>query len=170
MKKTQQFLSKLDLPSEDNHALKSSWRRFPDGGYWRFEIPSVEGPRAFREVLAAAKELQVPVHRVSEGSGIMLLTPDGRVAQYYYGIEYAPRDIQLGLIEASKGKIGNVVDQVLLYCYHYDPRQGRYGAAIFNVLRLSALATVLVLGGFMLLMFRRDALAAREGRLTRTAN
>ncbi len=74
MKKTKQFLNKLDLPAEDNHSLKPSNKRFPDGGYWRFEIPSVEGPRVFREVLAAAKELQVPVHRVSEGSGIMLLT------------------------------------------------------------------------------------------------
>ena len=74
MKKTQQFLNKLDLPAEDNHALKPSNKRFPDGGHWRFEIPSVEGPRVFREVLAAAKDLQVPIHRVSEGSGIMLLT------------------------------------------------------------------------------------------------
>lgn len=109
------------------------------------------------------------IKQYAHASGIMLLTPSGRVAQYYYGIEYAPRDIQLGLVEASQGKIGNVVDQVLLYCYHYDPRQGRYGAAIFNVLRLSALATVLALGGFMLIMFRRDSLAAREGRLHRTA-
>ncbi len=92
----------------------------------------------------------------------MLLTPDGRVAQYYYGIEYAPRDLQLGLIEASKGKIGNLVDQVLLYCYHYDPTQGRYGAVIINILRVSALATVLLLGGFMIVMFRRDRLAARR--------
>jgi len=74
MKKTQQFLSKLKLPVEDNHELKPSGRRFPDGGQWRFEIPSVEGPRVFREVLAAAKDLQVPIHRVSQGSGIMLLT------------------------------------------------------------------------------------------------
>src|SRR3990170_6130053 len=74
MKKTQQFLNKLNLPSEDNHALKPSGRRFPDGGQWRIEIPSVEGPRVFREVLAAAKELQVPVHRVSQGSGAMMLT------------------------------------------------------------------------------------------------
>jgi protein SCO1/2 len=110
------------------------------------------------------------VKQYAHASGIMLLTPQGRVAQYYYGIEYAPRDIQLGLIEASKGKIGNVVDEVLLYCYHYDPRQGKYGAAIFNVLRLSALITILALGGFMLIMFRRDSLAAREGRLTRTAH
>jgi len=98
----------------------------------------------------------------------MLLTPAGRLAQYYYGIEYPPRDIQLGLIEASKGKIGNLADQVILYCYHYDVRQGKYGAAIFNVLRLSALATIFALGGFMVIMFRRDS-HARKGGITRTA-
>jgi len=74
VEKTQQFLSKLKLPAEDNHALKPSTKRFPDGGQYRLEIPSVEGPRVFREVLAAAKEHKVPVHRVSQGSGIMLLT------------------------------------------------------------------------------------------------
>ncbi|HET7872117.1 MAG TPA: SCO family protein, partial [Terriglobales bacterium] len=84
---------------------------------------------------------------------------------YYYGIEYAPRDLQMGLIEASQGKIGNLVDQVLLYCYHYDPAKGKYGAVIFNILRLSAAATVLVLGGFMFIMFRREA-RARQSRLT----
>ena len=98
----------------------------------------------------------------AHGSGIMLLTPDGRLAQYYYGIEYFPRDIQMGLIEASQGKIGNLADKVLLYCYHYDPAQGRYGAAIFNILRVSALATLLLLGGFILVMVRRDMLAARH--------
>jgi protein SCO1/2 len=103
----------------------------------------------------------------AHASGIMLLTPDGRLAQYYYGIEYYPRDVQLGLIEASKGKIGNVVDQIKLYCYHYDPAQGRYGAVIFNILRLSALATVLLLGGFLVVMFRRDIRAARQGHFSR---
>ncbi len=74
MKKTQQFLAKLKLPIEDNHSLKPSGKRFPDGGEYRLEIPSVEGPRVFREVLAMAKEYRVPVHRISQGSGIMLLT------------------------------------------------------------------------------------------------
>ncbi len=73
MKKTQQFLARLKLPIEDNHALKPTSRRFPDGGEYRIEIPSVEGPRVFREVLATAKEFKVPIHRVSQGSGIMLL-------------------------------------------------------------------------------------------------
>ncbi len=74
MKETQQFLATLKLPSEDNHALEPSKKRFPDGGHYRLEIPSVEGPRVFCEVLTAAKELKVPIHRVSQGSGIMLLT------------------------------------------------------------------------------------------------
>jgi hypothetical protein len=74
MKKTQQFLAKLKLPFEDNHALKPTSLRFKDGGQYRFEIPSVEGPRVFRDVLDAAKDLNVPIHRVSQGSGVMLLT------------------------------------------------------------------------------------------------
>ena len=74
MDKTQKLLMKLKLPVEDNHALKPSTGRFRDGGQYRLEIPSVEGPRVFREVLATAKELKVPIHRVSQGSGIMLLT------------------------------------------------------------------------------------------------
>src|SRR2546427_7441636 len=73
MKKTKQFLGKLSLPGADNHALKPTTHRFPDGGHYRIEIPSVEGPRVFREVLEAAEEYRVPIHRVSQGSGIMLL-------------------------------------------------------------------------------------------------
>ena len=76
MKKTQQFLAKLKLPIEDNHVLKPSSKRFRDGGQYRLEIPSVEGPRVFREVLEAAKVHKVPIHRVSQGSGVMLLTRD----------------------------------------------------------------------------------------------
>jgi protein SCO1 len=89
-------------------------------------------------------------------TAIMIVTPGGKLAQYYYGVEYAPKDIRLGLIEASKEKIGNVVDEVLLYCYHYDPKTGRYGAVISNIMRLAGAATMLVLGGFLIMMFRRD--------------
>ena len=79
----------------------------------------------------------------------MVLTPDGKIAQYYYGVEYAPKDLRLGLIQASENKIGTLADQVLLYCYHYDPTTGKYGAIISRVLQLSALATILGLGGLM---------------------
>lgn len=106
------------------------------------------------------------IQQFAHASGIVLLTPQGKLAQYYYGIEYAPRDIQLGIIQSSQGKIGNIVDKVILYCYEYDPARGKYGALVFRILRLSALATVLALGGFMVVMFRRDFRAARQNRLT----
>jgi protein SCO1/2 len=87
----------------------------------------------------------------------MLVTPTGKIAQYYYGVEFSPKDIRLGLIEASRDKIGTIVDQVLLYCYHYDPNTGRYGAVVTNIMRLAGAATMLILGGFLIVMFRRDS-------------
>lgn len=162
-----------DGPQEAAAAKKrylQRYRRAPEAEQgWHFLTGKKDQIDALAQAVGFRYAWDPEVQQYAHASGIMLLTPQGRVAQYYYGIEYAPRDIQLGLVEASQGKIGNVVDQVLLYCFHYDPRQGRYGAAIFNILRLSALATVLVLGGFMLFMFRRDAHAARRGGLTRTA-
>ena len=89
-------------------------------------------------------------------TGIMILTPDGKLSRYFYGIEYAPRDVRLGLIEASAGKIGSPVDQVLLLCFHYDPTTGKYGLVITRALQLGGLATMLALGVFMLISSRRD--------------
>ncbi len=89
-------------------------------------------------------------------SAIMVLTPQGRVSKYFYGIEYPPKDLRLGLVEASDGKIGGLVEQVLLYCFHYDPRTGKYSMIVMNVLRLAGVATVTLIGGFILLMWRRD--------------
>ena len=88
---------------------------------------------------------------------IMIVTPAGKIAQYYYGVEFSPKDIRLGLIEASRDKIGTLVDQVLLYCYHYDPKTGRYGAVVTNIMRLAGAATMLILGGFLIVMFRRES-------------
>lgn len=89
-------------------------------------------------------------------SGIMVLTPQGKLARYFYGVEYAPRDLRFSLVEASANKIGSLTDQILLYCYHYDPMTGKYGLLIMNVIRVAGLTTVVSLGGFMLVMFRRD--------------
>jgi protein SCO1/2 len=94
-------------------------------------------------------------------AGIVIITPEGRIARYLYGIEYAPRDLRLALVEAADGKIGTLVDQAILLCYEYDPTTGRYGAAIMRVVRLGGVLTVLALVGFVLTMLRRErALAA----------
>lgn len=96
-------------------------------------------------------------------TAIMIVTPHGKLAQYYYGVEYSPRDIRLGLIEASRNKIGNLVDQVELYCCRYDPNTGRYGAVISRMLRLAGGATLLILGGFLVIMFRREKNGSSKG-------
>jgi protein SCO1/2 len=92
----------------------------------------------------------------SHATAIMVLTPEGRVARYFYGIEYSARDLRLGLVEAGKDKIGTPVDQVLLYCFQYDPTTGKYGLLIMRVLRLAGLATVLALGAFLLVALRGE--------------
>lgn len=107
------------------------------------------------------------IDQYAHASGIQIATPDGRLSQYYYGIEYSPKDLRLGLIEASKNHIGTVVDQLILYCYHYDPSTGRYGAIVMRILRLAGMATVLLVGGFIFIMTRRDIRAAK---LEKTAN
>ncbi len=92
----------------------------------------------------------------AHASGIMVLTPEGKIARYFYGIQYKPRDFRLGLVEASANKIGTPADQVLLFCYHYDPTTGKYGMAITQVTRVLGTGTVLLLGGFIFIMIRRE--------------
>jgi protein SCO1 len=92
----------------------------------------------------------------AHASAIMVLTPEGKIARYFYGIEYKPRDFRLGLVEASANKIGTTADQVLLFCYHYDPMTGKYGVIIAQVTRVLGTATVLALGAFIFIMVRRD--------------
>lgn len=78
------------------------------------------------------------------------------MARYFYGLEYSARDLRLSIIEASQGRIGSPVDRVLLYCSHYDPTTGKYGWIVMRIVRLGGLATVLLLGGFMIVMLRRE--------------
>jgi protein SCO1 len=89
-------------------------------------------------------------------SGVVVLTPDGRPSSYLFGVEYGPRDLRLGIVEASEGRVGTAVDALLLYCYHYDPMTGRYGLVIMRAVRLAGAATVFTLGAFILVMIRRE--------------
>jgi protein SCO1/2 len=100
--------------------------------------------------------------RFVHAAGVIVITPQGRTARYFYGFDYPPRDLRFALIEASGNRIGSPVDQLLLLCYRYDPAQGKYTIAIMNVLRVSAVATLLSLGGFLYFMLRRE----RGNRMT----
>jgi protein SCO1/2 len=92
----------------------------------------------------------------------MVATPEGRLSKYLYGIDYAPRDIRLALVQASDNKIGSPVDRLLLYCYHYDPTAGKYGLAVLSLVRLGGVLTLVVLGAFVAISWRRDR--RRPGR------
>jgi protein SCO1 len=92
----------------------------------------------------------------AHASVIMLLTPEGKISRYFYGIQYPTRDLRLGLVEASEGKIGTPVDQVLLFCYHYDPATGKYGLLISHIIQAGGALTVLILGVGMLILFRGE--------------
>ena len=128
---------------------------------WHF----LTGDQQQIEQLAAAVgfryEYDEPTDQYIHASGIMVLTPDGKLARYFYGIDYPPRDLRWGLVEAADGAIGNPVDQLLLLCYSYDPMTGKYGLYIRNSLRIGGLATVLALGSFIFVMLRRE----RRGEL-----
>jgi protein SCO1/2 len=99
-------------------------------------------------------------------TGVLVLTPEGRIARYLFGIEYGPRDLRLALVDASAGRVGSKVDALLLYCYHYDPMTGRYGFAVMRAVRIAGAGTVLAIGSFVFVMLRRErrgALPARAG-------
>jgi protein SCO1/2 len=88
-------------------------------------------------------------------AGLLVLTPEGKISHYLFGVEYAPKDLRLALVDAAGGGIGNPVDQLLLYCYRYDPQAGRYSASILNIVRLGGVVTILGLGAFILTAGRR---------------
>jgi len=121
---------------------------------WHFLTGEQSNIEALTNAAGFQYQFDPKTGQFAHATAIMVLTPEGKIAQYYYGVDYAPKDLRLGLVQAADNKIGNVVDQVLLYCYHYDPATGKYGAIVTRVLRLAALATVLILGTMIVVLVR----------------
>lgn len=105
-----------------------------------------------------------PTQQFAHVSGVLTATPDGKLSRYFYGVEFSPRDLRLALVESSQGKIGSLVEELLLYCFHYDPSTGRYGAVVMNLVRLGGLLTIGLVAGFVVVMRRREGRAPAERR------
>jgi len=133
---------------------------------WHFLTGPETSSKALADSVGFRYIYDALTNQYAHSSAIMVLTPAGRIDRYFYGIEYPARDVRLGLVEASNERIGTPTDQVLLYCFHYDPTTGKYALVVMNVLRLAALITVVVLATFMIVMFRRDFRSARSQRGT----
>jgi protein SCO1/2 len=123
---------------------------------WHFLSGSQESIDSLTRAVGFRYKYDEKTDLFRHASAIMVLTPEGRLSKYFYGIEYSARDLRLGLVEASAGNIGTAVDEILLYCFHYDPETGKYGVVVMNVLRLGGVATVVLLAGFIAVMLRRD--------------
>jgi protein SCO1 len=123
---------------------------------WHFLTGTAESINALTKAVGFQYQYDPKINQYAHATAIMVLTPQGRISRYFYGVDFPPKDLRLGLVEASQGKIGNAVDQVLLYCYHYDPATGKYGAIVSNVLRLGAAVTIVMLGSLLLILFRLE--------------
>jgi protein SCO1 len=132
---------------------------------WHFLTAQPNGGQANIDALAKVTGfgyVKIPgpdgkLNQFAHASSIQIVTPEGKLAQYYMGVEYSPKDLRLGLVEASSNKIGSPVDNILTYCYHYDPQTNTHSLIVARVVQLGGAVTLLGLGGFMLVMFRQDA-------------
>lgn len=131
---------------------------------WHFLTGSQKSTTTLTDAVGFHYQWDEKLQQYAHATAIMVATPEGKLSHYFYGVEYPPKDLRLALVEASNRKIGNPVDAVLLYCYHYDPRTGRYGAVVTNIVRLSGAATLLILGTFLIVMFRKESKGKRQSR------
>jgi protein SCO1/2 len=124
---------------------------------WHFLTGPQESINALTNAVGFQYQYDPKTDQFAHSTAIMILTPEGKIAQYYYGVEFPPKDLRLGLIQASENKIGTLADQVLLYCYHYDPNTGKYSAIISRIIQLSGGLTILGIGTVLLVLFRRGS-------------
>ena len=124
---------------------------------WHFLTGDEASIKRITDAVGFRYHFDEATNQFAHASGVFVATPQGKLARYFYGIEYAPRDLRFGLIEAAENKIGSPVDQLLLYCFHYDPATGKYGAAIMNLMRLGGVVTVIAIVGLLLLLRRRGS-------------
>jgi protein SCO1 len=132
------------------------FRRPETASGWHFLTGAKESVAAVTNAANFHFNFDAKNNLFAHGSGILLLTPDGRISRYFYGVEFPGRDLRLGLVDASQGKIGTPVDKVLLYCFEYDPSAGRYSATILGIMRVGAVLTILGLLFVILFVRRRD--------------
>ncbi|MGA8215336.1 MAG: SCO family protein [Candidatus Sulfotelmatobacter sp.] len=123
---------------------------------WHFLTGQPDSINALTKAVGFQYQYDPKTNQYAHATAIMVLTPQGRISRYFYGVDFPPKDLRMGLVEASQGKIGNAVDAVLLYCYHYDPETGKYGAMVANILRLAAAATILFMGTLLFILWRMD--------------
>jgi protein SCO1/2 len=121
---------------------------------WHFLTGDEHNIKRLTEAVGFRYAWDEQTKQFAHASGIMILTPQGKIARYFFGIDYPPRDLRLTLVEASENKIGTPVDVLMLYCYHYDPATGKYGAVVMNIVRVAGVITLILIAGLLMALRR----------------
>ena len=149
------------LASQKKASYMERYQRPHTAPGWHFLTGTESSIKQLADAVGFRYEYDEKIKQYAHGAGIEVLTPKGLISRYFYGIEYSPRDIRLGLIEAAEERIGTAIDDFLLFCYHYDPTTGKYGAAVLRLVRLGGILTVLAFATFLALSLRRERAATR---------
>jgi protein SCO1 len=150
----------FDVPELAKNKKASYVKRYDRAGTeqgWHFLTGTQDSIDKITDAIGFKYRWDEKTQQFAHVGGITILTPDGKISKYFYGIDYAPLDLKLALLEASEGKVGSFADQLLLYCYHYDPATGTYGFAILRAIRVAGVLTLLAIGA-MFLYFRKNKL------------
>jgi protein SCO1/2 len=148
-----------ETPEQAQRRKKAYLERYKRSGAeagWHFLTGDRESIERLTRAVGFRYVWDAETSQFAHAAGIVVITPDGVISRYLYGIEYAPKDLRFALVESGKGRLGTVVDQFLLACYRYDPAHGRYGAYAMGMVRLGAIGTLLTVGGFIAVMLRRE--------------
>lgn len=146
--------------AEKKRAHMANWDAQASAGAWHFLTGEEASIRRVTSAAGFNYRWDEATGQFAHVSAVLVVTPDGRLSRYFYGVEYSPKELRMALVESGEGRVGSVMDELLLYCYHYDPSAGRYGVIVMNLVRLGGVLTVGFMAGFILLMRRREAPAA----------
>jgi protein SCO1/2 len=144
------------LASQKKAAYMERYARPHTAAGWHFLTGPQESIARLTEAVGFKYEYDDAVKQFAHGAAIQLLTPKGAIARYYYGIEYSPRDIRFGVIEAADERLGSAIDDVLLLCFHYDPATGKYGATVLGMVRIAGVLTIAAFAGYVTVSLRRE--------------
>lgn len=150
------------LAAQKKQAYVERYKRPQTAAGWHFLTGKEENIQRLAAAVGFRYAYDEEIQQYAHGAGIEILTPQGVISKYFYGIEFSPRDIRFGLIEASDERIGTVVDTALMLCYHYDPATGKYGAVAIDAIRIGGIATLLALLSFMFISLRRERASSRH--------
>jgi protein SCO1/2 len=150
---------KFETANAKKRAHLQHWSVQDQADGWHFLTGEPEMIQRVTKAAGFSYAWDEPTQQFAHVSGVLTLTPDGRLSRYFYGVEFSPKDLRLALVESGQGKVGSLVEDLLLYCYMYDPATGRYGAVVMNLVRLGGLLTLGLIAGFIVVMRRRDSRA-----------